>query len=159
MEIKVNKRIILKTIEEEIDSPLYITKDGTFFDVEEDALKHEKDLEFLSLFNEKYKLMNVEPNEYGLDIRNPIFCHFVYINKINEEVIEDFVNFYSLKDHPNDIQKLKEGWSFIALVSDVNLWIFDKTDRMFIVESLDFVIENKEKEIKKLLKLKEDEKF
>jgi hypothetical protein len=159
MEIRSNKRIVLKTIEEEIDSPLYVTKDGMIFDIEESALKHEKDLEFLSYFNDKYKLKNIEPSDYGLDIRNPIFCHFVYIEKITDSIIDDFVNFYSLKDHPDDIQKLKEGWSFIALVSDVNLWIFDKTDRMFIVEPLDYVIENKEKEIKKLIKLKEDEKI
>lgn len=159
MEIRSNKRIVHRTIEEEVEYPYYVTKDGMIFDIEEEALKHEKNLEFLSLFNDRYRLSNVEPSDYGLDIRNPIFCHFVYIEKINDSVIDDFVNFYSLKDHPGDIQKLREGWSFIALVSDVNLWIFDKTDRMFIVEPLDIVIENKEKEIKKLLKLKEDEKI
>jgi len=153
MEKIKTKRTIVKTIEEEVEMDFFMSKDGTLFDSEEEALKHESDIDFLTYFNDEYKLKNIDSFEYGLNFGHTTYCHLVYIEKITDKVIDDFVKFYELKDHPDDIIKLKEGWSFVALVSDVNLWVFNKTDRNFIVAPLKEMMEIKKKEINLLSKL------
>lgn len=147
MEKIISKRTIVKTIEEEVEMTLYQTKNGMIFDTEEEALKCEEDLDFLSYFNNKYKIKTIEPIDYGLNYGQCTYCHLVYIKKLNDQTISEFVKFYELKDHPDDIIKFVTGWSFISMSSDVNLWIFDKTDRKFIVEKLEDVIGMKNKEL------------
>jgi len=147
MEKRIETRTIVKTIEENVEMTVYETKDGMVFDNEKEALEHEDELEFLSYFNEKYKIKVIEPFEYGLNYGQTIYCHLVYIKKLSDETINDFIRFYELKDHPDDIIKLVTGWSFIAMISDVNLWIFDQTDRKFIVQKLEEVIEIKKNEL------------
>jgi hypothetical protein len=153
MEKIKTRRTIVKTIEEEVDLELYVSKDGTIFDTEGEALRHENDIDFLTYFNEEYKLKNIDPFEYGLNFGHTTYCHLVYVKKINDKVIDDFIRFYELNDHPDDIIKLKEGWSFVALTSDVNLWVFDKTDRVFIIMPLQKMKEIKKKELNLLTNL------
>jgi len=148
------RRTIIKTIEEEVEGDVFMAKDGTLFDIEEECLKHDENIDFSAHFNTKYKVKQIDPSEYGLSYQHASFCHLVYIKKISDKIIDEFVRFYELHDHPDDIIKLKEGWSFVALVSDVNLWVFDKTDRMFIVESLEDVIKEKNKHLNLLKELK-----
>lgn len=154
MEKITTRRNIIKTIEEEVEMDVFVSKDGTVFDTENECTRHEDELDFLTYFNDKYKLREIDIEEYGLNFGHPSFCHLVYIKKINDEVINDFMRFYELKDHPDDIIKLKDGWSFVAIVSDVNLWIFDKSDRLFIIENLETMINNKRKELNLLTKLR-----
>jgi hypothetical protein len=147
MEKVVSKRKIIKTVEEEVEMEIYISKDGTVFDIEEECVEHERQLDFLTYFNTKYKVKTIDIQEYGLNFGHPLFCHLVYVKKISDKVIDDFIEFYELKDHPEDISKIKEGWSFVALVSDVNQWIFNQSDREFIVENLDDIKNLKKKEL------------
>jgi len=150
MEKITNKRIIVKTIEEEIEMISYQTTDGMIFDTEDEALKYDENLNFLTYFNDKYKLKIINPVEYGLNYDQCVYCHLVYIKKLNDENIDDFVKFYELKDYPNDILKLVTGWSFIAMINDVDLWLFGKTERNFIVQSLNDTITIKRNELKLL---------
>lgn len=161
METQVRKSIVLRTIEEEVDVLIFISKDGTLFDNEVECLKYEEEINFNDYFKAQYSLEYIEPREYGLNFGYTSFCHLVYVIKINDDVINDFIRFYKLEDHPDDLIKMKQGWSFIALVNDVNLWVFDKTDRVFIVEPLKEVVKEKRREVNLLnvlLKKKENEK-
>lgn len=153
MEKITTKRTIIKTIEEELEMDIFVSKDGTIFDIEEECLKNDDNIDFKLYFEDEYKLKTIDPFEYGLNFGHPTFCHLVKVEKINDTVVDDFVRYYDLEDHPYDIVKIKEGWSFVTLVSDVNLWIFDKTDRLFIIESLDDIIEKKKNELDLLIKL------
>lgn len=153
MEKITTRRPIIKTIEEIVEMDIYVSNDGTVFDVEEDCLKHDEHLDFVSSFTDTYGLKTIDPQEYGLNFGHTTYCHLVYIEKMNDGVIDDFIRYYKLEDHPDDIIKMKEGWSFVALVSDVNLWVFDKTDRLFIIESLNDMIELKHKELDSMLSL------
>jgi len=153
MEKVTTRRTIIKTVEEEVEMDIFISKDGTIFDTEEEALKQDEQIDFIEYFNKKYKLVEVDPQEYGLNFGHPSFCHLVYVKKLTDKIIDEFIRFYNLEDHPDDLIKIKEGWSFVALVSDVNLWVFDQTDRMFIVEKLDDIIKNKKSELELLSKL------
>jgi hypothetical protein len=153
MEKVLTTRTIVKTVEEDVEMELFISTDGTIFDIEEDCLKHDEQLEFLSYFEKKYRLKNIDPQEYGINVGHTVYCHLVYVKKINDKNIDEFIRYYKLKDHPDDIIKIKEGWSFVALRSDVNLWVFDKTDRMFTILPLEEVIENKKRELTLLTEL------
>jgi len=150
MEKIISKKIIIKTIEEEVQTPSYITKDGMIFDMEEDALKHEEEFIFSSYFNEKYKLKVINSVDYGLNYGQCAYCHLIYIKELNDEVINDIIRFYELLDHPEDIMKFCTGWSFIAMTYDENLWLFDKTDRNFIVQNVNDTIIMKKKELELL---------
>jgi len=150
MEKIISTRTIVKTIEEEVEMELYVAKDGTTFDIEEECIKYEEQQNFLSYFRKKFKVKDVDPQELGLNFGHTVYCHLVLIKKLSNKIISEFVRFYNLEDHPDDIIKIKEGWSFVALVSDVNLWIFDKTDRMFTMESLEDVMKIKKSQLEKL---------
>ena len=153
MERITTRRTIVKTIEEEVEMDIFVSKNGTVFDTEEECLKDDERIDFIDYFHKKFKLKEIDPEQYGLTFGHTNFCHLVYIKKISDKIIDEFVRFYKLEDHPDDIIKLKEGWSFIALVSDVNLWVFDQTDRMFFVESLDDMLKIKKNELKLLNEL------
>ena len=153
MEKITTRRTIIKTVEEEVEMDIYMSKDGTIFDNEEECLEHDENIDFVSYFETNYMLKSIDTEEYGLNFGHATFCHLVYIEKINDAIIDDFVRYYKLEDHPEDIIQIKEGWSFVALVSDVNLWVFDKTDRMFFIESIDEIINNKKREINLLTEL------
>ena len=150
MEKITTRRTIIKTIEEEVEMELYIAKDGTTFDIEEECIKYEDQQNFLSYFRKKFKLKEVDPEDLGLNFGHTAYCHLVLIKKLSNKIISEFVRFYNLEDHPDDIIKIKEGWSFVALVSDVNLWIFDKTDRLFTMESLEDIMKIKKSQLEKL---------
>jgi hypothetical protein len=153
MEKITTRRTIVKTVEEEVDMDIYVAKDGTIFDTEEECLKQDEQIDFLSYFEKKFKLKAIDPQDYGLNYGHTTYCHLVYIKKISDKIIDEFVRYYKLEDHPDDIIKIKEGWSFFVLVSDVNLWVFDQTDRIFTVDTLDNVIRNKKKELTLLTQL------
>lgn len=153
MEKQTVRRTIVRTIEEEVDLEIFVSKDGTIFDNEEECQKHEEEINFTEYFEKKYNVQSIDPFEYGLNLGHTNYCHLVWIEKINDKIIDEFVKYYKLEDHPDDIIKIKEGWSFVALVSDVNLWVFDKTDRLFTVLPLTEAISNKRKELKLLTKL------
>jgi len=153
MEKITTRRVIVKTIEEEVEMDIFVSKDGTIFDTEEECLKHDEQLDFLSYFEKKYKLRHIDPEEYGLNFGHTTYCHLVHIKKLSDKIIDEFIRYYELKDYPDDIIKIKEGWSFVAHVSDVNLWVFDKTDRMFTVELLDDIIKIKKRELTLLTEL------
>lgn len=153
MEKITTKRKIIKTVEEDVEMDIYISKDGTIFDTEQECIEHERQFDFLTHFNKKYRVKPIDTQEYGLNFGHPLFCHLVYIKKISNKIIDEFIEFYELKDHPEDIAKLKEGWSFVALISDVNQWIFNQSDRMFIFENLNDIIDLKKKELTLLEKL------
>lgn len=153
MEKLVSLRTIIKTIEEQIETEVFISKDGTIFDKEEDCLLHEEKLNFLSYFEKKYKVNKVDPINYGLNLGETIYCDLVFIKKINNKVIDEFIKYYKLEDHPEDLIKLKEGWSFIALRSDVNLWVFNKTDRLFTINTVEEIIKNKKNELNLLINI------
>jgi hypothetical protein len=162
METQVRKRVISRIVEEEVESLIFISKDGTIFDNEVDCLKYEEEINFNDYFKTQYSLEYVDIKEYGLNFGQTTFCHLVYVNKINDEVINDFIKFYKLEDYPDDLIKMKEGWSFIALINDVNLWVFNKTDRIFMIEPLIDVVKGKRREVNLLnylLKKKENEKI
>ena len=153
MEKKIARRVVIKTIEEEVETTMFETKDGIVFDNEEEALMHEEEIDFSSYFEDRYKLKNIESFEYGLNYGACAYCHLVFIKKLTDDNISDFIRYYKLKDHPEDIGKLMTGWSFIALVSDANMWIFDQTDRKFIVQGIDDVIKIKNNELSLLREL------
>lgn len=155
MNKKTVNRIIIKTIEEEVEIDIFVSKDGTIFDTEKECLDQEEYLDFLSYFENQYKIKTIDPNEYGLNFGHTTYCHLVYVEKLNDLVIDDFIRYYKLEDYPEDIIKFKDGWSFVALVSDVNLWIFDKTDRVFMMESLKEMMEIKKNELNLLNELYE----
>lgn len=146
-------RTIVKTIEEEVEMDIFVANDGTIFDTEDECLNHDDNNEFLSYFENKFKLIHINPDEYGLNFGHTTYCHLVFIKKISDKIIDEFIRFYDLKDHPEDINKIKEGWSFVALRSDVNLWIFNQTDRMFTIAPLDEIIRTKKQELEQLSKL------
>ena len=147
MEKIIKTRTIIKTVEEEVEMELYVSKDGTIFDKEEDCLEHDENIDFLSYFEKKYRVRSIDPLEYGLNFGHTTYCHLVFVKKISDKNIDEFVRYYKLEDHPEDIIKIQEGWSFVAHRSDVNLWVFDKTDRMFTVAPLEEIINNKKKEL------------
>jgi hypothetical protein len=153
MEKIIDKRIIIKTIEEEVEMTLFVAKDGTIFDNEKECLEHEENIDFLSYFETKYRLKNIEPLDYGLNFGLTKYCNLVYIKKLSDKTIDEFVRFYDLNDHPDDIIKIKEGWSFVALRSDVNLWVFDQTDRLFTFVSINDIIKIKKNELNLLLEI------
>jgi hypothetical protein len=153
MEKITTTRTIIKTIEEEVELDIYVAKDGTIFDTEKDCIKHDEQSDFMSYFEKKYDVRNIDPQEYGLNLGHTIFCHLIYIKKITDKNIDEFIRYYKLEDHPDDIIKIKEGWSFVAIRSDVNLWVFDQTDRMFTIMSLDDIIKIKKNELKLLTEL------
>ena len=153
MEKILTTRTIVKTIEEEVELEIYVAKDGIIFDTEEECLKHDEEIDFVSYFEKKYKLKNIDPQEYGLNFGHTTYCHLVLIKNLSDKIIDEFIKYYKLEDHPDDIIKLKEGWSFVALRSDVNLWVFDQTDRMFTIVPLDDMIKVKKNELKLLTEL------
>ena len=161
METILRKSVILKTIEEEILTYVYIDKNGTVFDDEAECLKSEEEIDFNEYFKSQYLLEYIDPMEYGLNLGHTTFCHLVYVGKINDKVIDDFINFYKLVDYPGDLIKIKQGWSIIALVNDVSLWVFGNTDRLFIVQQIEDILKRKNEEINLLgllIKKKENEK-
>lgn len=149
----ITKKTVIKTIEEEIESIIYQTNDGMIFDEENEALEHEEKLNFLSYFNDKYKLKMIESSDYGLNYNDYVFCHLIFIKKLCDETLNDLIKFYDLNDHPDDILKFESGWLFIIMLGDESSWIFDETKRIFIVEKLEDVIKNKKNELKLLEKL------
>lgn len=153
MKKEIVRRNVVRTIEEEVELEIYISKDGTIFDNEDECTKHEEELNFTEYFENKYKVKSIDPFEYGLNLGHTNYCHLVWIKKISNEIIDEFVRYYKLEDHPDDIIKIKEGWSFVALVSDVNLWVFDKSDRLFTVLPLEEAITIKRRELKRLNQL------
>lgn len=158
MKKEIRKIIVSKIVEEEVDSSIYISEDGTIFDNEIECLKYEDNINFIEYFKNKYLLENIEPEEYGLNFGSTSFCHLVHVNKITDDIINDFIKFYKLEDQPNDLIKLKQGWSFIALIFN-DPW-YDIND-IFIIEPVADIIKNKRNQINKLnilIKRKENEK-
>ena len=153
MEKITTRRTIIKTVEEEVEMDIFVAKDGTIFDNEDECLKHDEGIDFVSYFEKKYKLKNIDPQEYGLNLGQTTYCHLVHVKKITDKNIDEFIRYYKLEDHPDDIIKIKEGWSFVALRSDVNLWVFDKTDRLFTILPLDEIVEIKKNELTLLTEL------
>ena len=147
------KKIIIKTIEEECMVDTFISNDGTVFDNEQDCLEHDKRLDFLSFFKKKYRLKDVNPELLGNFSGQTPFCHIIYIEKINDATITHFSDFYELKDYPEDLIKIKEGWSFVCLNTNIHAWMFDEINRTFIVKTLNEVIEDKTTQLNILLSL------
>jgi len=143
----LKKRTIVRTIEEEVETFIYETEDGIVFDDEGEALIHEKELEFKEYFKNKYQLKEINPFELGLNYGNYEYCHLIFIKKLSDENIDEIIRFYDIKDHPDDINRLSTGWSFVALINDANLWIFDQTDRKFIFQRFDEALEIKKNEL------------
>jgi hypothetical protein len=153
METIIKKKKIIKTIEEEIETQMFVSKDGTIFDNEVECLQYEQEVDFNSYFVAHYSLENIDPQKYELNIGYTTFCHLINIKKIDDSTINDFIKFYKLEDYPSDIMKIKEGWSFIALVDDISLWVMNDSNRKFIVESLEDIIHEKQAKINLLKEL------
>jgi hypothetical protein len=153
METILKKKKIIRTIEEEIETSVFISKDGTVFDNANECVQHEQEVDFNSYFIVNYSLENINPQRYGLDIGCTTFCHLVNIKKIDDDTINDIIKFYKLEDHTLDLIKIKKGWSFISLVDDISLWFMDDSNKKFIIESLEDVIHEKQTKINLLKEL------
>jgi hypothetical protein len=99
-------------VQKPVEVEKFETDDGKLFSSEEEAQKHEKRFHFRKNFEEKYRVKEIDPEDYGIEPYMGVSSKIMFIKEINEETTEDLKNYYEyLKSDKSPLNNLKRGWN------------------------------------------------
>jgi hypothetical protein len=138
---------------------MYVTEDGHKFRTVEEAKKHEELLERVKEFNEKYKVKEIDPDDYGINSSNCISSVALYIEELNEETIQDLTSKYPyLKESERLLERIKTGWNIIIEEEYDSNCIGRWSGYELNIYHPEDIIEERKEQIEKLNKLVENTK-
>ena len=101
-------------VQKEVEVDMWQTDDGKKFSSEKEALKHDEYLKKRKYFIDKYKVKDVNEDDYGLHYFDIQTCRLIcFENPIDEETKKDLIEFYPyLNAYANNkMDKIKVGWN------------------------------------------------
>lgn len=111
--VKITEQIY---VQQPVERDKFETDDGKLFTSEADAVKHEKDYHFRKNFEEKYRVKEIDAEDYGIEPYMGVLAKIMFIKEINDETIEDLKNYYEyLKSDKSPLRNLKEGWNIFSV--------------------------------------------
>lgn len=153
----------MKTVEVEQKYQVYQTKkaqmfeteDGKKFNTEEEAIKHEEYLNEIKILNEKYKIKNIDTDEYGIEYSdNLLSSKLLFITELDDETKKDLIFLYPYLGY--DIRKLnliKSGYNFF-IETEYDTCSYGKwSGYSLYIYNLNGIIDEKENQLKKLKEL------
>jgi len=134
----------------------YETEDGQKFISEEEAFKHEKELEKIKVLTEKYKIKTVDAEEFGVyEYSDITSCKLVYIEELNDETKEDLIYLYKYLEYSKKkLYEIKLGWNFFIETEYETCSYGRWAGYDLYIEHLNDVVAEKERELKKLMEIK-----
>jgi len=144
---KIKEKTLIPSYVEQ-STTMFQTDDGEKFKTEEEALKHEEHLKKNSFLYEKYKIKDIDTEEYGIDYYDSLSsARLVYIEEKNDINKEELQWLYRALD----FNKLKKGWNFFIETEYDSCSYGGGYD--LHVEHLEYVILEKELQLKKMKEL------
>ena len=90
------------------------TVDGKIFYDKKDAIIHEDELKVIEMIIKKYKIKNIDPYIYGINVNNDYTIKSLYIENLEEDTLNDLRIYYPyLNTYSGWINEIKLGINII----------------------------------------------
>jgi hypothetical protein len=139
-------------VQKEVEIDMWQTDDGKKFSNEPEAIKHEEYLKKRNYFIEKYKVKNIDEEDYGLHYSDIQSCRLMcFENPIDEETKNDLMEFYPyLKYQPKLLNKVSIGWNIFTETEYDSNSCSRWGGYNLHIDNVNYIIEEKIKQIERL---------